>query len=99
MMIHKAIDSLSQVNFLPGLVTPATLPLSTKHLATLHACTTSLATLDPTSRSTASFHSALSTHLSSLAAHLLATHSHLPPHLHPPLTLTLDLSFHLPPNS
>ena len=99
MMVLKAITSLSQVNFLPGLATPTTLPLSNKHLATLHACTTSLATLDPTSRSTASFQSALSTHLSSLASHLLAAHSHLPAHLHPPLTLPLDLTFHAPPTS
>jgi hypothetical protein len=98
-MVLKAITSLSQVNFLPGLVTPTTIPLSKKQLASLHACTTSLSTLDTTSRSTASFQSALTTHLSSLTSHLLSTHSHLPVHLHPPLTLNLDLTFHAPPTS
>jgi hypothetical protein len=99
MMVLKAISALQHVNFLPGLVTPATKPLSQKHLATLHACTTSLATLDPTSGPPATFHSALSTHLSSLAANLLATHAHLPPPLHSPLTLTPDLTFHAPPTT
>jgi hypothetical protein len=99
MMVLKAISALQHVNFLPGLVTPATKALSHKHLATLHACTTSLATLDPTSHPPAAFHSALSTYLSSLTAHLLATHAFLPPALHPPLTLAPDLTFHPPPTT
>ena len=99
MMVLKAIRALQHVNFLPGQVTPTTKPLSQKHLATLHACTTSLATLDPTTGPSAAFHAALSTHLSSLATHLLATHALLPPALHPPLILAPDLTFHPPPTT
>jgi hypothetical protein len=99
MIVLKAISALQHVNFLPGLVTPATKPLSQKHLATLHACTTSLATLDSTSGPPAAFHAAVTAHLSSLTAHLLATHAHLPPPLHPPLTLAPDLTFHPPPTT